>query len=189
MEEKYFNENRIEKMTRDALRDSLLDCLEQKVGTRDTSWKIVETEYRVDGPMTYYPEGYDETIINIRLTRCTEKNYGARLFEMSHEVVHLLNPVEKGEENNLEEGFATWFSVYICERNLTEYNARERIFPNGGAYKKPFELVEKLEDPFKLICNIRKNYSMSKVPKAILKEYTDQKYDEEEINFLLKKFN
>lgn len=173
----------------DDLRDSLLRYLEQKVGIRDISYKIERTVYHDSGPMTYYPCGYDANIINIVLTPDTQRYPQKKLFQVSHEVVHLLNPA-KGVANNLEEGFASWFSVHVCEYLIPRYTARQYILKSACLYKKQFELMEKITDPFDTIKMIRGGrYTMCNVPMENLNKCANQKCNKEEIKFLLQAFN
>ena len=184
------NDQHLSQINADDLRDVLLEYLEKKVGARDKSWEIIETIYLGVVPMTYYPYGYDRKIINVRLTPGTQQYYQQKLFQMSHEVVHLLDPAGSGRANNLEEGFATWFSVYVCEICVPSYQAKQHVLRDSCRYKKPFELVGKMPDPFEVIKNIRGNgYTMTEnVSKDVLDKHTGRIYNGEELNFLLQTF-
>ena len=179
----------LDQISADDLRDLLLGYLEQEVGIRDTSYEIEKTAYFDDGPMTYYPFGYDRNVVNILLTPSTQRNPQQKLFQISHEVVHLLDPA-KGRASNLEEGFASWFSVYICEYLVPIYSAKKQILRDECLYKEQFKLMDKFTDPFEIIKGIRnKGCTMCNVPKEILNKCAKQKYDEKEIEFLLQRFN
>ena len=173
----------------DDLRDLLLGYLEQRVGARDTSYKIEKTMYRDYGPMTYYPCGYSVKVINIKLTQDTLRYPQKKLFQVSHEVVHLLDPV-KGMASNLEEGFATWFSVHICERLIPQYLAKQYVLRDDCPYKKQFELVERVECPFNMVNKIRSGgHTMCNVPTEDLDIYANKKYTKKDLKFLLQRFN
>ena len=185
------NDQCLSQINADDLRDVLLKYLERRVGIRDRTWMITETVHRNDGPMTYYPSGYGRKIVSVVLTPDTQKDRQRKLFQMSHEVVHLLDPVGNLRANNLEEGFATWFSVHICEIHIPLYQARQHVLRDSCQYKRQFQLVEKAVDPFEMIKNIRigRRTMGSNMSKNVLYECADKVYDNEEINFLLQQFN
>lgn len=69
------------------------------------------------------------------------------IFQLSHEVVHLLSPVEQvhgNEVNYLEEGMATYFSKLITERDTGDYEFCQAAIANQAKYLLAFELYEAL---------------------------------------------
>ncbi len=65
------------------------------------------------------------------------------IFQLSHEVVHLLSPIEQREGNEvnyLEEGLATYFSKYITERETGDYDFCNSAFEENERYLKAYQL-------------------------------------------------
>ena len=150
--------NELREMPLDDLRDSLLCYLEQKVGSKDPHWTIEKTKYYADiyrdgkeRPMTFFPKCPNNDVVQILLTRSTENDSQQRLFQMSHEVVHLLDPVPRERVNHLEEGFASWFSVHVCEDIIPKYKSRESVLDPRYKYGEPFELIDKIENPLEIL--------------------------------------
>ena len=189
--------NQLQGMSFDDLRYCLLCYLEQKVGSKDPHWTIKKTQFwdeadtksDTERPMTFFPKCPNNDVIQILLTRSTENDSQQRLFQMSHEVVHLLDPVPREEVNHLEEGFASWFSVHVCEDIIPKYKSRESVLDPRYKYGEPFELIDKIENPLEILKKIRSNgYTMANVEEKFLRECTNQIYLSEEIDSLLKKF-
>lgn len=69
------------------------------------------------------------------------------IFQLSHEVVHLLSPVEQdegSEVNYLEEGMATYFSQLITERDTGNYEFCPAALANRPNYLEAYELYKSL---------------------------------------------
>jgi hypothetical protein len=69
------------------------------------------------------------------------------IFQLSHEVVHLLSPIEQvdgNEVNYLEEGMATYFSKLITERDTGNYDFCHAAIANRPNYLRAFELYKSL---------------------------------------------
>jgi len=65
------------------------------------------------------------------------------IFQLSHEVVHLISPVEQvngNEVNYLEEGMATYFSKIITERETKDYEFCAIMFGKSPNYLKAYML-------------------------------------------------
>ena len=100
-------------------------------------------------PCTYFPEGFHfrgGCHVNILIAKFPWENCssGRWPWQVAHECVHLLDPIEKGTVNVLEEGLATWFqdeSTYHDEQvrhYLAKYDKHEKYSP---AYLEAQELV------------------------------------------------
>jgi hypothetical protein len=89
---------------------------EELAGPRDRSWTILGVEFfGWEAPHTWYPENCGN--ITIRLTRDVAREPARAIFQLAHEVVHLISP--SGRQNqapNLEEGFASIFAHETAER-------------------------------------------------------------------------
>jgi len=69
------------------------------------------------------------------------------IFQLSHEVVHLLSPIEQvdgNEVNYLEEGMATYFSKIITERETKDYEFCAIMFGKSLKYLKAYMLYSSL---------------------------------------------
>jgi hypothetical protein len=69
------------------------------------------------------------------------------IFQLSHEVVHLISPVEQTEGNEvnyLEEGMATYFSKIITERETQDYDLCVSALGKSPKYLKAFLLYTSL---------------------------------------------
>lgn len=69
------------------------------------------------------------------------------IFQLSHEVVHLIAPVEQvagNEVNYLEEGMATWFSKRITERATGDPDFCDAAIASAPKYLKAYQLYTSL---------------------------------------------
>lgn len=129
------------------------------------------TKYQLD-PIGYRNEDTPETTMllndplyggitfKVWLNECVLTNLKECIFQLSHEVVHLLSPVEQSEGNEvnyLEEGMAVYLSKRITERECKDYNycnaAIAKLPAYYQAYMRYMSLVE--IDP-KAIAKVRK---------------------------------
>ena len=67
---------------------------------------------------------------------------------MSHEVVHLLNPVPREKVNHLKKDLQLGF-LYMYANILFQSINHVRGF--GENNKRPFELIDKMEKPLEII--------------------------------------
>lgn len=68
------------------------------------------------------------------------------IFQLAHEVVHLLSPVEQDEDevNYLEEGMAVYFSKMITERETGDSEYCDKALEKQENYKRAYDLYCKL---------------------------------------------
>jgi hypothetical protein len=91
---------------------------EELAGPRDRSWTILGVEFfgeEREGavPHTWYPGNCGN--IAVRLTRDVAKNPPRAIYQLAHEVVHLISPSgAPSQAPNLEEGFASIFAAEQC---------------------------------------------------------------------------
>jgi hypothetical protein len=90
----------------------LLDRAECLYGPRDPGWTILGIEFSGDGPLIWFPG--NRRNISIMLSDKARENPGAAIFELSHEVVHLLAPTSDARAPVIEEGLATHFSRHAA---------------------------------------------------------------------------
>ena len=93
-----------------SLQLELLAMAESLLGPRDTSKKVYQPQFTDGGPQLRNTPALDGAYVE--LSRNGERYWPTVVFEMSHETVHLLNPIP-GNANNLEEGVAVAFSLRV----------------------------------------------------------------------------
>lgn len=132
-----------------ALQRKLLAMAESLYGLRDQSFRVFHPQFCENGPnirIEYVLRGaYAQLSYNGRFYWPTV------VYELAHETVHLLNPVKRGEINNLEEGVAVAFSLHA-----QEYFSVRVQRPSMPSYASALSLVEALpNDPLQSAGRIR----------------------------------
>lgn len=110
-------------------------------GPRTSEYEYVGVELNESGPpRVWYP--HNKYII-IQVTPSTANNTTQAIFQIAHEVIHVLSPNGRATTNNLEEGLASYFSKMVTERDTgdTSYALNSLQL---SKYLKPLELVENL---------------------------------------------
>ncbi|MCY4654991.1 MAG: hypothetical protein OXC95_17730 [Dehalococcoidia bacterium] len=113
----------------------LLSEAESALGPRDQTYQILPPRFLGNQRPSIY---YFPDKAYISLTPRAAMYWNAAKGELSHEVVHLLNPIP-GFTNYLEEGVATAFSQYAAARHGIYY-------PSSGGYEIALGLVKQLSD-------------------------------------------
>ena len=93
-----------------SLQLELLATAESLLGPREASKKLCQPQFTDDGPQLRNTPDLDGAYVE--LSRNGQRYWPTVVFEMSHETVHLLNPIP-GHTNNLEEGVAVAFSLHV----------------------------------------------------------------------------
>ncbi len=93
-----------------ALQLELLAMAESLLGPREASKKIYQPRFTDEGPQLRNTPDLDRAYAE--LSRNGQCYWPTVVFEMSHETVHLLNPIPCNT-NNLEEGVAVAFSLHV----------------------------------------------------------------------------
>ena len=93
-----------------SLQLELLAMAESLLGLRETSKKIYQPQFTGEGPQLRNTPDLDGAYVELSLNG--QRYWPTVVFEMSHETVHLLNPIP-GNANNLEEGVAVAFSLHV----------------------------------------------------------------------------
>ncbi len=91
-----------------------LDFAEKRYGRRDLNWTLLGVDFaRVNAPQIFYAgHGGGRQDIVIQLTTSAAVNEKQALFQLAHEVVHVLSPIGPGVASSvLEEGIATYNSL------------------------------------------------------------------------------
>lgn len=122
----------------------ILRFVETRYGPRDPDWTLLGVEFTSRAaPQVWYPtyDGVGNSII-VQLTESAATDETQALFQLAHEVVHLLSPAGPGEKASvLEEGLATYVSLeYLdaIDRAVTpDYIA-------SAHYSRAYRLVARL---------------------------------------------
>jgi hypothetical protein len=110
-------------------------------GTRTNHFEYMGLELNAAGPpKVWYP--LNKYII-IQVSQSTANDTTQAIFQIAHEVVHVLSPNGQPTTNNLEEGLATYFSKIVTDRDTGDNSYATNCIQNTK-YLKPFELIVKL---------------------------------------------
>ncbi len=95
-----------------------LDEAEYRYGPRDRHFQLLGVEFKNEpNPGTWFPGDGGDVIIQLTRQAMTDKKEA--LFQLGHEIIHLLSPIPS-EVNILEEGLATEFSLdFVRARGIT----------------------------------------------------------------------
>lgn len=125
----------------------ILKNAEKRYGKRDPSWTLLGVEFtNLNQPEIWYPffsDGRKHLII--QLTKSASKNEKEALFQLSHEVIHLLSPAGKAHSSVFEEGLATYFS--IANMQALNYDIDEHYI-SQKKYRKAYQLIDNLYKSF-----------------------------------------
>ncbi|MBK8548078.1 MAG: hypothetical protein IPL63_12110 [Saprospiraceae bacterium] len=114
---------------------------ENLYGSRTKDYEYVGLELNETGPpKVWYPWG---KYIVIQVSQTTANDTRQAIFQIAHEVVHVLSPNGQPITNNLEEGLATYFSKIVTDRDSGD-NSYSLNSIQTTNYLKPYELVYKL---------------------------------------------
>ena len=117
------------------VQDELLSKAESHPGSRDRTYEILAPRFLGEPRpcIFHYPQ---EKAAYISLSTVAADYWNAAEAEMSHEVVHLLNPIA-GDTNYLEEGIAAAFAQYAASHY-------EFFYRPSDHYRDALELVHRL---------------------------------------------
>jgi hypothetical protein len=97
----------------------ILRSAEQRYGQRNQRWTLLGIEFSNDKqPKVWYPYAQQgEKFIIVQLTQAARCNPEIALFQLSHEVIHLLSPIGGRTQSNVfEEGLASYFSLETLKK-------------------------------------------------------------------------
>lgn len=125
--------------------EQLLKKAELVFGSRDTDCTFSGVTKCQGGPMLIY-SGDKQAMIGIS----SDADECQLLFQLAHEVVHLLSPrAGQSDAMMIEEGAAVWFSIYGHEFPIADYKDRalEHIHTDVGSrnYRRALDLYVELE--------------------------------------------
>ena len=121
-----------------ALQCFLIDECESRLGAVANDKKIYQPVFGGDRPNIVNTPNLDGAFAS--LSDAARKYWPTTLYELAHETVHLLDPIE-GYTNYLEEGFAVHFSIEMSKA-FTNHAQQ----PNCPFYLEAWDLVNKLSD-------------------------------------------
>lgn len=126
------------------LQSDLLNRAEELFGERDTSWNLCPPMFGTRNPHIFFPDSEDLKLVQIKLGRGARDKWTIVLYQMAHEVIHLLNPLhpEQGKANYLEEGVACAFSAYAQRR--CGITGSDFVRDNLPAYEYALKQVKRL---------------------------------------------
>ncbi len=125
----------------------ILKNAEQRYGKRDLSWTLLGVEFsNLKHPEIWYPFVSDgRKHIIIQLTKTASKNEKEALFQLSHEVIHLLSPAGLEGSSVFEEGLATYFSIINLQKLNYDIN---QDYISEKKYQQAYQLVADLYKNF-----------------------------------------
>jgi hypothetical protein len=91
-------------------------------------------------PQVWYPLN---KYVVIQLPEATAFDWKKAIFELSHEVIHVLSPSGKAKVTNLEEGLGAYFSTLITDRYTKDVNYAISSL-RQSKYYYPYQLVAQL---------------------------------------------
>ena len=115
---------------------NLLEEAERRFGPRDLQWTPVGIEFGGGNPGVWYPGGWDRKHISIRLSRHAADRPERAIFQLTHEVIHLLSPGPREEALAIEEGLATLFSLEVSCRFKVNLVYGEAAYNHAAAATK-----------------------------------------------------
>ncbi len=119
----------------------MLRLAENMYGPRDHSWTILGIEFNIDpeaSPQIWYPGNCKN--IAIQLCGPALNNMDIACYQLAHEAIHLLAPSGGQNANALEEGLATYFSLWYVNEHLGK-NVQCTLSSYIETYEKVSELL------------------------------------------------
>ena len=125
-----------------------LSTLEDLFGPRDPKFVFGDIKKaNQDTPYVYFPQKYNlegGCIVEIHISNCAWDNYRKEqgAWQVAHECVHLIDPVEKDSINVLEEGLATWFQDELKYHDSMVKRYIRNNIPQTPKYREAKELFQ-----------------------------------------------
>ncbi len=125
----------------------ILKNAEQHYGKRDLSWTLLGVEFsNLKSPEIWYPFIKDNRKhLIIQLTKSASKNEKEALFQLSHEVIHLLSPAGPEGSSVFEEGLASYFSIINLQKLNYDIN---QDYISEKKYRQAYQLIADLYKNF-----------------------------------------
>lgn len=116
-----------------ALVPSLLARAESIFGPREPGWSLPTLALHPAGPLLDCSSTPNALTIYLDLTESSSFDQG--IYQLTHEIVHCLDPVHPPPATMLEEGMCVWFSLYGMPFRHPDYLriSQERLETNLGS--------------------------------------------------------
>ena len=141
--------------------------VEEMFGPRDRSYTILGVDFTTDAqPSHWYPHaqhGIGKNVI-VLLTTNAAPDEDRALFQLSHEAFHLLSSSVLGTATNLEEGLATYFSLWYMAQIGRPLSANYIELPS---YRHAFEDVQALMELYPDTAARIKRFRSAEPPRAL----------------------
>lgn len=125
-----------------------LCILEVLLSSRDQRFVFGTVRQSSRNPHTHFPGRYHTDggcIVDIHVGKSAWESlqYDRSTWQVAHESVHLLDPIEQGSANFLEEGLATWFQnePQFHDDSVKQYISRCNHIPHPEPYRTAKRLV------------------------------------------------
>lgn len=122
----------------------ILEAYEAVLGPRNRAYRILGIEFTTAGrPGTWYPDfGSGAKSIVVQLTDRARHDRNLALFQLGHEVFHLIEPIRPGSRGSVfEEGLASYFAIDYLERNGIRGGVR---YITEESYLSAYRMVARL---------------------------------------------
>ena len=145
---------------------NILNEAEKLFGERNRNYTLLGVELiDRDYPQIWFPCNCGNIVIQITID-CLNNMDKAIFFQVAHECVHCLCPNIGKPATILEEGLATWFSVYYTRLNNINIHPQEQEYQNAC-----YLTYQLLEYDFDIIKKARKySPNISDITKELLME-------------------
>lgn len=124
----------------------ILEAYEAVLGPRNRAYRILGVEFTTAArPGTWYPDfGNGTQSIVVQLTRQARRDRNLALFQLGHEVFHLIEPIRPGSRGSVfEEGLASYFAIDYLERNGIRGGQR---YISEQSYLSAYRMVARLAE-------------------------------------------
>ena len=132
------------------LQNELLKEAEILLGSRDSSKKIYHPSWDNDGPHIRYSPSKDGACAELGTN--AKNDWMMCVYQLAHEVIHLLDQHGGDQTTLLEEGIAVKFSLDMLEK----YGFESTDLPTALTYKNALLTLNKIDsDPYKVVKKCR----------------------------------
>ena len=104
----------------------MLAIAEARYGPRNHARSVRPVDFHNGAPQILYPS---QTEIQVRIECRCETDHLLGCYELAHEVLHILSPVDGHSATTLEEGLATSFSHTYIQEHLGQ------PYPHSGSWR------------------------------------------------------
>jgi len=132
-----------------ALAGLLLSKAETMFGLRDTRFQFLGIRFEDDGPCIRF-DAHSSFGIHIALKSIAAADEHMAIYQLAHEVIHLLAPERSPPAFMIEEGLAVWFSIHGPDYPDPSYRQKciEYVRTNSDAknYRDALAIYEEIKE-------------------------------------------